>query len=86
MLSGNNNVYEHEVNLNEKQNKGFITVLSSGTLALDKNVSVEIEIEIDEKSLNEWNYRNFDIKTEEYAKLLSPERYEIEKNEPCHKH
>jgi hypothetical protein len=58
--------------MNDSVTKGFITIGSAGSMPLEKDVFVILEL--DTASLNQYNYRNFDTETK-YAKLLDNNKY-----------
>lgn len=68
LLSGDNNVFDYSHALNDSITRGYITVGSGGTLPLDKNIIVKLEL--DTKILEEYNYRQYDVDYNKYAKLL----------------
>lgn len=74
-LSGEQNIYEYEINLEKETDTAYLSILSSGSLPISEDV--EIEIEYDEEGLNEWNYKNFDLNEQDYAKKLSSDRFKI---------
>jgi hypothetical protein len=72
LKSGDNNIYSYPHAMNDSVTKGFITIGSAGSMPLEKDVFVILEL--DTASLEQYNYRNFDTETK-YAKLLNNNRY-----------
>ncbi|MCE5225817.1 MAG: DUF4361 domain-containing protein [Porphyromonadaceae bacterium] len=79
LLSSDNNIFKYSHALNDSITKGFITVGSGGTIPLNKDVTVILEL--DTSSFSEYNRRNFDIEYDKYAKLLEPSRYVLPSHE-----
>lgn len=75
LLSSDNNIFMYPHALNDSITKGYITVGSGGTMPLDKDVTVMLEL--DTASLSAYNRRNFDIDFNKYAKLLDEKRYTL---------
>lgn len=73
LLSSDNNIFKHAHAMNDSITKGYITVGSGGTIPLEKDITVTLEL--DTAFLNAYNWRNFDIEYDKYAKWLDSSRY-----------
>ena len=72
LLSSDYNIFKYSHAVNDSLTRGYLTVGSGGTRPLDKDVTVELELDTD--FLDAYNHRNFDTQ-DKYAKLLDPVRY-----------
>ncbi len=73
LLSSDNNIFKYSHAVNDSLTRGYLTVGSGGTQPLDKDVKVALELDVD--FLDAYNYRNFDLEYDKYAKLLDASRY-----------
>jgi hypothetical protein len=75
MKSGDNNIFSYPHEMNDAVSTGYMTIGSGGSMPLKNDVAVKIEM--DEESLNLYNYRFFGDETDKYARLLPQERFVI---------
>jgi len=75
ILSDDNQVFSVEHDLNEEVSTGYISISSGGTMAVDKDVLVELEFDND--LLTKYNRLQYDTATLKFARQLPEWRYEI---------
>lgn len=75
MKSGDNNIFSYPHELNDSISTGYITVGSGGSMPLDNDALVTVELA--PEILEEYNYRHYGEEYDKYVQLLSPDRYVI---------
>ncbi|TKG89054.1 DUF4361 domain-containing protein [Puteibacter caeruleilacunae] len=75
LLSGSKNIYDHEIDLNNDTDSLYVTIGSSGTKPVSKDVNVELEENL--TLIDDYNKRNFDIDTDKYAKRMPLSRIDV---------
>lgn len=73
LQSGDDNIFEYSHAVNDSITRGYLTVGSGGTMPLEHNVTVTLEL--DSAGLNVYNQRRFDIEYDKYAKFLDASRF-----------
>lgn len=73
LLSGENNVFNYSHALNDSLTRGYLTVGSGGTKALDSDAVIKLEL--DQASLDAYNKKIFDVDYDKYVKLLDASRF-----------
>src|SRR5699024_1802982 len=71
------NIFEMNHSLNDPESIGYVSASCGGTMPSKKNI--EIDLIIDVQAVEEYNFINYDLDIDNYAKLLSPERYHMDK-------
>ncbi|MDO5570273.1 MAG: DUF4361 domain-containing protein [Bacteroidales bacterium] len=79
LKSSDNNIFTYSHPFNDSITTGYVTVGSGGSMPLDKDVTVSIDTNI--MVLNEYNYRNFDLNYDKYARMLDKSRYSFPSKE-----
>lgn len=74
IVSGEDNIFQQEFSFGEDI-VGYVSVYAGGTTPVDKEVTVELEI--DETSLQEYNKKRYGESYEQYAKELPASRYTV---------
>lgn len=73
LQSGDDNIFKYSHAVNDSITRGYLTVGSGGTMPLEHNVTVTLEL--DSTSLDDYNQRRFDIEYDKYAKFLDASRF-----------
>lgn len=76
LLSEDQNIYSREYSLEEGKSTKSLSILYTGSTLLEKDVTVHLELE--PSLVDEYNKRNFDVNSEKFAHLLSPDLYSID--------
>lgn len=70
------NIFEMTHSLNEPESVGYISASCGGTLPSTEDIHVALII--DSQAVEDYNFINYDLDVESYAKILSKERYHID--------
>lgn len=73
LLSGENNVFSYSHALNDSLTRGYLTVGSGGTKALESDAVIKLDI--DQASLDAYNRKIFDVDYDKYVKTLDASRF-----------
>lgn len=75
IVSNEEQIHNLLFSLNKDKDMGTVSVACSGTQKIDNDVQVTLEK--DKDILGKYNYSNFDINEEKYAKELKNDSYEM---------
>lgn len=73
LISGNDNILNMVCELDSKDSLHNISISCSGTQSLDKDI--EVTLETDTILFDKYNYNNFELDYEKYARLVDPKLY-----------
>lgn len=73
LKSNENNIFTYTHKMNDSVSTGFLTLGSGGTMPLDEDV--RITLEVDTTILNSYNYRNYGLEYSKHVKLVDSNLY-----------